>query len=317
MNQILSTSMPMDNKKKKEKKVNTNPVAIKSILKFFAIAMLIFGIFTIGTGAYAVFKNQSEQQEQNLEPSISIEDKDEETILLKVVHKKNIAKLEYRWNDEESTVVNGNNGKYIEKQIKVPSGKNTLHVLVVDEDGKEIPYEKQYERESKINFEVSGNKIKIIYEGDKKVSYMTYRWDEDEEKTIQINDTKIDQEIDAIKGLHTLTVIVVDENNNTDTKVQKINGVSKPTVSVTTDREKTHFIIKATDDEKITKVEFRINQDKEQEYELNLDSLDYKEFEYVVKEDIYELKQGENLIEVTVTNSDGVTEETGVVRIVK
>ena len=212
MNQILSTSMPMDNKKKKEKKVNTNPVAIKSILKFFAIAMLIFGIFTIGTGAYAVFKNQSEQQEQNLEPSISIEDKDEETILLKVVHKKNIAKLEYRWNDEESTVVNGNNGKYIEKQIKVPSGKNTLHVLVVDEDGKEIPYEKQYERESKINFEVSGNKIKIIYEGDKKVSYMTYRWDEEEEKTIQINDTKIDQEIDAIKGLHTLTVIVVDEN---------------------------------------------------------------------------------------------------------
>ena len=138
MNQILSTSMPMDNKKKKEKKVNTNPVAIKSILKFFAIAMLIFGIFTIGTGAYAVFKNQSEQQEQNLEPSISIEDKDEETILLKVVHKKNIAKLEYRWNDEESTVVNGNNGKYIEKQIKVPSGKNTLHVLVVDDEWIEI-----------------------------------------------------------------------------------------------------------------------------------------------------------------------------------
>ena len=146
---------------------------------------------------------------------------------------------------------------------------------------------------------------------------MTYRWDEEEETTIQINDTTVEQEIDAIKGLHTLTVIVVDENNNTDTKVQKINGVSKPTVSVTIDSEKTHFIIKATDDEKITKVEFRINQDKEQEYELNLDSLDYKEFEYVVKEDIYELKQGENLIEVTVTNSDGVTEETGVVRIVK
>ena len=56
MNQILSTSMPMDNKKKKGKKVNTNPIAISSILKFFAIAMLIFGIFTIGTGgSYEVF----------------------------------------------------------------------------------------------------------------------------------------------------------------------------------------------------------------------------------------------------------------------
>lgn len=311
MNQILSTSMPMDNKKKKEKKVNTNPVAIKSILKFFAIAMLIFGMFTIGTGAYAVFKNQSEQQEQNLEPSISIEDKDEETILLKVVHKKNIAKLEYRWNDEESTVVNGNNGKYIEKQIKVPSGKNTLHVLVVDEDGKEIPYEKQYERESKINFEVSGNKIKITYEGDKKVSYMTYRWDEEEEKTIQINDTKIDQEIDAIKGLHTLTVIVVDEDNNTDTKVQKINGVSKPKITVAVDDAKQHFVIKASDDEKITTIVFRLNQDDNQYYTLNIADMNYNDIQYVLP---MELQSGENTIEVTIKNASGVTEESGIIK---
>ena len=311
MNQILSTSMPMDNKKKKEKKVNTNPVAIKSILKFFAIAMLIFGIFTIGTGAYAVFKNQSEQHEQNLEQSISIEDKDEETILLKVVHKKNIAKLEYRWNDEESTVVNGNNGKYIEKQIKVPSGKNTLHVLVVDEDGKEIPYEKQYERESKINFEVSGNKIKITYEGDKKVSYMTYRWDEEEEKTIQINDTKIDQEIDAIKGLHTLTVIVVDEDNNTDTKVQKINGVSKPKITVAVDDAKQHFVIKASDDEKITTIVFRLNQDDNQYYTLNIADMNYNDIQYVLP---MELQSGENTIEVTIKNASGVTEESGIIK---
>ena len=311
MNQILSTSMPMDNKKKKEKKVNTNPVAIKSILKFFAIAMLIFGIFTIGTGAYAVFKNQSEQQEQNLEPSISIEDKDEKTILLKVVHKKNIAKLEYRWNDEESTVVNGNNGKYIEKQIKVPSGKNTLHVLVVDEDGKEIPYEKQYERESKINFEVSGNKIKITYEGDKKVSYMTYRWDEEEEKTIQINDTKIDQEIDAIKGLHALTVIVVDEDNNTDTKVQKINGVSKPKITVAVDDAKQHFVIKASDDEKITTIVFRLNQDDNQYYTLNIADMNYNDIQYVLP---MELQSGENTIEVTIKNASGVTEESGIIK---
>ena len=311
MNQILSTSMPMDNKKKKGKKVNTNPIAISSILKFFAIAMLIFGMFTIGTGAYAVFKNQSEQQEQNLEPSISIENKDEETILLKVVHKKNIAKLEYRWNDEESTVVNGNNGKYIEKQIKVPSGKNTLHVLVVDEDGKEIPYEKQYERESKINFEVSGNKIKITYEGDKKVSYMTYRWDEEEEKTIQINDTKIDQEIDAIKGLHALTVIVVDEDNNTDTKVQKINGVSKPKITVAVDDAKQHFVIKASDDEKITTIVFRLNQDDNQYYTLNIADMNYNDIQYVLP---MELQSGENTIEVTIKNASGVTEESGIIK---
>ena len=279
MNQILSTSMPMDNKKQKNKNRTSNPASISSILKFFAIAMLIFGVLIIGVGIYAIVQKQNEQKQENLQPTISIENKTDSIVLLKVIYGKNIDRVEYYWNDEDATIVNGNNGRYLEKEIQVPSGKNTLHVLIVDEDGNEIPYEKQYERESNINIDVSGNKIKITYDSENKVSYMTYRWDEEEETTIQINDTTVEQEIDAIKGLHTLTVIVVDENNNTDTKVQKINGVSKPTVSVTTDSEKTHFIIKATDDEKITKVEFRINQDKEQEYELNLDSLDYKEFE--------------------------------------
>ena len=51
MNQILSTSMPIDNKKQKNKIRNTNPTSISSILKFFAIAMLIFGILLIGLGA--------------------------------------------------------------------------------------------------------------------------------------------------------------------------------------------------------------------------------------------------------------------------
>ena len=124
-----------------------------------------------------------------------------------------------------------------------------------------MPYEKQYERQSNINFEVSGNKIKITAESEKTISYMTYRWDEEEEKTIQINDTSVEQEIDAIKGLHTLTVIMVDEDNNTDTKVQKINGVSKPKVSVVTDDSKSYFIITSSDDEKLSKVQFRINQD--------------------------------------------------------
>ena len=306
MNQILSTSMPSNNKKVRNRK----PVQIGSVLKVFAIALAIFGIFMLGTGAYAIYKNQTAEQEQNIEPTISIENKTDTTILLKVTHKKNIEKLEYGWNDEEKTVVNGNNGKYLEKEIKVPLGTNTLHVVVRDEDGKEMTYEKQYEIESNINIEVSGNKIKITYEGDTALSYMTYRWDEEEEKRIELNDEmEIEQEIEAIKGLHTLTVIVVDEDNNTDTKVQKINGVSKPKIVLDVDDQKEHFVIKASDDEKIEKVEFRLNQDDNQTYELNLGDENLKELNYRVP---FELQNGENIIEVTVYNSNGVSEESGV-----
>lgn len=303
MNQILSTSMPVNNKKNKNRK----PIEISNILKFFGIAILIFGIFMIGTGVYAIYTNQNDKKEQNLEPTISIENKTDTSIILKIIHQKNITKMEYGWNNDEKTVVNGNNGKYLEQEISVPSGINTLHVVVQDEDGKEITYEKQYEVESNINFEVSGNKIKITYSGDKLISYITYRWDEEEEKTIEINNTNVEEEIEALKGLHELTVVVVDENNNTDTKVQKINGVSKPKLTLDVDSQREHFVINASDDEKLTKIEFRL--DEEQDYVIDLEDKDFKELEYVVP---IELKEGDNILEVKVYNSNGIYEESAV-----
>lgn len=301
MNQILSTDISGNKKKNK----NSKPMEINNIVKFFAIAIIIFGIFIIGIGAYSIIDYQKEQQEENIEPTIQIENKTNNSIILKVTHKKNIESLEYGWNDEEKVFVNGNNGRYLEKEITIPSGTNTLHVIIRDEDGKEITYEKQYEIESNINIEISGNKIKISYEGNTQLSYMTYRWDEEEEKRIEVNGTSIEEEIDAIKGLHTLTVIVVDENNNTDTKVQKINGVSKPKISLGVDDTKEHFVIMTSDDEKLEKVEFKLNQDDEV-YELNLGNQNTKELNYRVP---FELQSGENIIEVTVYNSNNISEQ--------
>ena len=59
MNQILSTSMPMDNKRKNR---SGQPIAIGSILKFFGIAIIVFGVFLIGIGAYTIYKNQIRNQ---------------------------------------------------------------------------------------------------------------------------------------------------------------------------------------------------------------------------------------------------------------
>ena len=315
MNQILSTSMPMDSKKKQKQK-NGQPIALGSIIKFFGIAILIFGGLLVGVGVYSMTQNPVQQKQENVEPTISIENKTDNTILLKVMHQKNIDRVEYGWNDEEMTVLYGNNGKYLDEEINIPSGNNTLHVLVVDVDGNEATYDKQYERESNINIEVSGNKIKITYSGDTMISYMTYRWDEEDEKRVEIQDESIDEEIEALKGLHTLTVVVVDENNNTDTKQQKINGVSKPKVEVTVDEQKEHFVIKASDEDKISKFSFRLNQDDSQEYEMDLKDKDFKEIEYILPDSL-KLQPGENIIEVTVYNSNGVSTETGIIKFVK
>ena len=308
MNQILSVNIQPKGKKVKSK--DTKPVDIKLVMRVFAMCLLILGIAIIAVGAYTIFKNLTSEGSATLQPSITIEDKAEDTILLKVVSNKNISKLEYRWNDGESTVENGTNGKYIEKEIKVPAGTSTLYVTITDTNGEEYPYQKQYNRDSNIKLDVSGNKIKITYNGDKEISYMTYKWDDQDEQTIQINDTKINKEIDAIKGLHTLTVTVVDEDNDMDTKVQKINGVSKPEVKVRLDDDQTHFVITASDDEQIATIEFKLNQDDNQDYIIHLDQdgNTLKEVDYTLP---MELQSGRNTIEVTVTNSQGMTTESG------
>ena len=46
MNQILYVG---DNK-------NNGPVAVKSVIKFFAIVIIIFGIILIGEGTYSMYK---------------------------------------------------------------------------------------------------------------------------------------------------------------------------------------------------------------------------------------------------------------------
>lgn len=303
MNQILSTSMPTDNKKyKAQKQININ-----AVLKFFVLALIIFGTICVGTGAYAFYKNQMEIKDKNVQPTISTENKTDNIILLKITHPKVIEKVEYGWNDEEKMVINGNGGQYVEKEITIPSGTNILHVIIYDEIGNVIPYEKQYELKSNINLEKSGNNIKIVYSGDKVINYMTYRWDDGEETRVEINQSSFEQEIEAQKGLHKLTVIVVDEDNNTETKEQKINGVSKPKVEVDIDDTREHFVISASDEVQLEKIEIRLNEDDGQKYVLNLKDRNLKELEYKLP---IELQIGENLIEVTIYNINDVSTET-------
>ena len=47
-------------------------------------------------------------------------------------------------------------------------------------------------------------------------------------------------------GEHTLTVILVDKNNETITKEQKVKGVVKPKIQVKLDENKENFLITIT-----------------------------------------------------------------------
>lgn len=302
MNQILSMNMPNGNKNR-----NRGTTDTRKVIKIFAIILIIFAIFLVGTGIYSIYLNGSGQEVELVKPTISIENKTDRLLLLKVMGQTAITEINYRWNSEEEIEINGNNQKYVEREVDIPLGKNTLYVVAVDEHGQEISYEREYITQTNIKLEVVGNKILVSYESDKEIAYMTYKWDDGEENTININNTIVDEKIDVIRGLHELTVKVVDIENNEDVKVQSINGVSKPEIHITVDENREHFVIEAHDEQQLTKMEIRLDQDDEKKYVLNL-----SEIESIQNELTYtfplELHSGANIIEVTVHNSDGLSE---------
>ena len=300
MNQILSVETP-----KKEKKKNNGPVEIENIIKFFVVVLMIFGVFMIGSGSYSMYKESKNTASTN-KPTIYVEEISESEIKLQITHDKTLTKVTYNWNDEEPTEINASGKKNVEQTITIPTGTNVLKVYAKDVNGQEVNYQATYTLQADIGIEleVEGNNIKILANGKNELSYMTYRWDEEEEQRIEINSMQTEQTIEIPKGLHKLTVIVVDINNTTETKEQEIKGVTKPKLEVTTDGS-ANFVIKASDEEGIKRVEFIINETES--YSLDLDkvySLDQrKEFEYA-----YPLHDGENRLEVRVYNESGVSE---------
>ena len=234
MNQILSVDN--FNKEKKTKNRSRGPIEINTILKFFSIAILVFGVFMIGSGSYSVYEN-GKMGKLPTKPTIYVEDTSATEIMLQVTSEQNLSKVTYRWNDEEETEIPANGQKKVNQKIEIPTGENTLNVYAIDVSGQEITYHSTpytIQGDIDIIIEKEDPNVKITANGKEQLSYMTYRWDEEEETRIDIDGMQVEQLIDVPEGQHTLTIVVVDINNKTERKVQDVVGSKKPKLEVTT-----------------------------------------------------------------------------------
>lgn len=209
-----------------------NGTDINKIIKFFAIVVIIFGLTMAGQGTFAM---AGKAKEKNAIPNLSVQNLNDGNISIIVVHNKEIDSITYTWNDEEQEEIGGAGRKEIEEKIPAKGGTNTLKVTVIDIEGKSNVFENEYTIEDtkkpELKFEVTGNKIKITATDETEISYITYRWNEEEEEKIEATDMEeIIQEIDIKEGTNTITVVAVDGNNNMTEKEQEIKGLSKPTI---------------------------------------------------------------------------------------
>ena len=314
MNQILATSNPTAKKSKTKKsktRKSNGPADIKTVVRVFAIAMLIFGVFMVGTGSYAIYRENEANNSEITKPVISESlNGDGTAVILTVTHDKTIDRIEYSWNDEEIQTITGNGRKYIEQQITIPSGTNTLNVTAIDTQGQEISTQKEF---SSGNSTSSGNttldltisednKLRITANSETEIQYMTYKWDDGEEQRVDINATTIDQEIDVPMGTHDITVAIVDINNKTTTKEEKVMGTTKPMINVETDDAGEYYLITITDEVGLQRVDLNI---RGEERTITVDD-GKKELKYKIKlED-----NNQNRLEITAYNVDGIVSDT-------
>ncbi len=302
MNQILDTG-----EEKLRKKVNKGQkvkrvLPVNVIVIFFALGIIILGICMISGSVYAKDRI-NEVVLASAKPQVDItRNDDDNTVEINVNHVRGITKIAYRWNTDEETVIEGNNRKNISEKIDLIGGENTLTVTITEENGQSVTYEKKYQVGNipVIKLEAVSNGVKLTATSEAKIENIIYNWDEGEEQKIEVGNTSYEGIINAPKGKHILKIKVVDENKMEAKKEQEVVGDTEPTVTVKPQfvDGKVAFVIEASDDEKLEKIEITHNGGAKQTEEINGTTY---------HKDIIMTTGETNTLIVTATNLNGLT----------
>lgn len=304
MNQILLTEK-QDNKKKKNKSGSTD---LRKIILFFAVVIILFGLIIAGVYGYKMYKNSNPEQKTAGNPQISLEDITGTEFTLKVESEIGIDKIIYYWDDEDPEEVALNGRTSNEEKMNVPEGAKKLKVEVIDLNGNSTKTEEDFTKYStqegptiEINALDDEAKIQIKATDQAGMKYISYRWNEEEETTVQVaneGDITIETTIDVIRGTNRLTVRAVNSQDIETSDNQLFIGQNKPIINVEPVGDELH--IKVSHDMGFERVEFYVNG---QIYKYNQDYSGYdptaKELEFKFK-----LQEGENTLIVLAVSTE-------------
>jgi hypothetical protein len=305
MNQILSTN----------EKSGNSILGLKPIVRFFAIILIIMALIFIGQSGYRIYSSTKYKQEF---PRAELQTEQFGSVLnLKFSSEKILSRIDYSWNDGNTTEVKGIGKANIDIDIDVPPGENKLKVSAVDVDGNKTKFEEikvsyteddvVYDRdrtEPEISIEKSANakKFVITVKDNKELDYISYYWEGEQPTVVNATEetkTELVEELAAQKGTKTITVKAVDKAGNESTKSRTIVGSEGPKITVSI--KDNNFVVKVTSENDITRIVYLYNETEEHEVE-NIPK-NSKEFEFKVP-----LKDGENKLKINAYEEDIMTE---------
>lgn len=319
MNQILLTDNDNNKKKKNNKNISrNNSNDIKKIIVFFSVVILVFGIAIGGVYGYRLLRRNQEETTIS-KPEVSLQELEQEegeieevTIIAK--SKIGISKIIYTWNNAEEQVKELNGRTSHEEKIQIPYGESILKVTVIDQNGEEIETTKEFTREAEkptieLDKTIGNGKVKIIATDEtSKMKYITYKWNDEEETTIEAQgeDTVIETIIDVKRGKNKLTINAVNMNDVEEIIEETLNGVNNPEIKVT--KRDNKLYMKVTHDMGFEKIEFYVNGTI-YTYDKNFSGYDAakQEIEYY-----FNLKEGENIVIIHAISNETIETEEGI-----
>lgn len=313
MNQILMTEAVNKNAKNKSRISNSSDIT--TVVRFFAIIIMVFGLVLSGSSAFGMVQNIQENKNKSI-PVVSAQ-RNGNSVKITVKNDIGIKTIKYSWNDSTETVIQGRNKNQVETTINIIPGNNKLNMTVIDSNNGTTTYVKNYVQEEKdttepvITVQNEDPRIKITVTDDTALDYIIYKYGDNEEVKVEASEddpTKIEEYIDNVLETQvTLKIEAVDKAQNFATKEQQVKGATKPKIEVVSDpTDQSYLIIRASDNEGLRMVVFYINED---EYKTDPNtSLNMKNFEYRQK-----VPKGETRIKVHAYNlSEQVSEFEGI-----
>lgn len=295
MNQILSTN---NNGNNSPREVDTQKIIKISCVSALVIAVIIIAII----GIKKFIENKQETVELK-KPIISLIRNDEDTVKISVTCEDGISKIEYTWNNSDTTEINCNGATNFLREIELPEGaENYLDVTAVSNNN---IHEREYQtftefidlEKPKIEYgsKIEDSMITVTATDETSMLYMEYYWDGEETVKIEAteeNPTKVEAKIEVARGTHKLYVKAVDTSGNTENVSRLITGVNQP--EITAIRYDGIVNIKVYHDMGFKKIEYIINNQL-YVYDENFSRYDSSKTEVELE---FPLKEGENTVVV-------------------
>lgn len=285
MNQILDTGEEQfknnninygnynQNKKQKVYK-EKSVIEINKIVIFLAISILILGICIIAGSIYAKDKI-NKNIEENATPVVNFNfNEDESSVDISVHHPKGITQVIYTLNNQDEKVIEGNNQQDIKTTVKLDGGKNKIVVKATDEMNHLVEYEQEYTvgNLAQIDLNNVDNAVKLTVTSIEKIKTVSYKWDDEQEKVIEVNSTQYSERIIVPVGKHTLKIEVIDDKGIKTEKTQVVIGAKVPEIKVQAIKKldgNVYYSISIKDEVILKNVKITLNDEEKVNIDVN------------------------------------------------